>query len=217
MDKKNQAWEDLISALTQQGILRSPKIISAFKAVPRWKFVTDGLIDHAADDIPLPIGYGQTISQPLTVAIMLEALQPKTGEQCLDVGAGSGWVSALLSTLVGPTGKVLGFERIPQLTRVAQNRLRIEALTNVTIESGDASHGWSADAPYDIIHVAAAARSVPAEMKEQLVIGGRLIIPVGEPVQDLALITKIEDNKFSDRRIPGFQFVPLINNQTDPT
>lgn len=202
----------MIDELKSLGVLRTPRIVAAFQKIDRKVFVPSDLKYRAYENIPLPIGHGQTISQPLTVAIMLEALQPKAGDRVLDVGAGSGWVSALLGDLVGPNGRVMGIERIPMLAAQAQKNLAAFTLPQVRVMAGDASRGWPRSAPYDLIHVAAAAPDIPKELLHQLVPGGRLIIPVGEPVQDLALITKKEDNTFSEHRIPGFQFVPLISS-----
>lgn len=205
--------DGLITRLIDEGVLKTPRVIDAFRAVDRAKFVPRELPDHVYANIPLPIGYGQTISQPLTVAIMLELLQPQAKEHCLDVGAGSGWVTALLATLVGPRGRVTAVERLRPLAALAERNLQPLKLPNITVHSGDASHGWADGAPYDVIHVAAATASLPGELKQQLAVGGRLVIPVGQDVQDLALITKISDTAFTERRYPGFQFVPLIADQ----
>ncbi len=208
--------DNLIQQLIEDGVLKLPAIIDAFRVVDRAKFVPTELHDHVYANIPLPIGYGQTISQPLTVAIMLELLQPQAKEHCLDVGAGSGWVTALLATLVGPRGRVTAVERLRPLTALAERNLKPLNLPQATVRSGDASHGWADGAPYDVIHVAAATATLPGELKQQLTVGGRLVIPVGQDVQDLALITKISDTTFTERRYPGFQFVPLISEQPKP-
>ncbi len=203
--------QELIEELLADGVLMTDRIIQAFRRVDRAGFVPLNQRAEAYENRPLPIGFGQTISQPLTVAIMLEALQPQPGERVLDIGAGSGWVSALLADLVGPKGLVIAVERIPALAKQARTNLLPLNLTNLRLSAGDASRGWLAGAPYHVIHVAAAAPALPVELKAQLVTGGRLIIPVGQPVQDLALITKTSENRFVERRIPGFQFVPLIS------
>ncbi|MBI5466853.1 MAG: protein-L-isoaspartate(D-aspartate) O-methyltransferase [Candidatus Kerfeldbacteria bacterium] len=204
--------ELMIEQLLTSGVLRTPRIQSALRNVDRRQFVPSNHTDQAYDDIPLPIGYGQTISQPWTVVFMLELLQPRERDHCLDVGCGSGWAAALLSVLVGPRGHVTTVERIPQLVSLAQQHL--QSYRNVSIARGDASRGWPPDAPYDIIHVAAATSVVAVEMKDQLAVGGRLIIPLGEYEQELALITKISDNRYTERRYSGFQFVPLISKDT---
>lgn len=204
---------NLVDQLVADGYLRTPRLIEAFRQVDRADFVPVEIRDQAYANIPLPTMAGQTISQPLTVAIMLEELQPRVKEYCLDVGAGSGWVAALLGQLVGPRGKVIAVERISHLVDLAKKNLAQDGVKNVELIRGDASHGWPEGAPFDIIHVAAATDKVPAEFISQLAVGGRLIIPIGEFVQDLAVITKIKDNRTTERRLPGFQFVPLINKK----
>lgn len=205
---------DLIAALKQTGVLRTSRIEQAFHDVDRVDFVSADLRPHAYEDVPLPIGFSQTISQPTTVAIMLEALQPQPNERCLDIGAGSGWVTALLAVLVTPTGQVTGVERLPDLARQLSERIAGRKRPNILITTGDASRGWPPGAPYDIIHVAAAAAAIPPELIQELRFGGRLIMPVGDDTQDLALITKTGDNTYSERRYSGFQFVPLITDTT---
>jgi protein-L-isoaspartate(D-aspartate) O-methyltransferase len=206
--------EDLVSELQREGVLKTPRIVQAFQAIDRAAFVPKHFQRQAYDNIPLPIGYGQTISQPYTVALMLEFLQPKEREHALDIGAGSGWVTALLATLVGSRGSVVGVERIPPLADRAQSTLLKFRFPQATVVRGDASRGWALTAPYDLIHVAAAAPAIPLELRQQLAAGGRIIIPVGEPIQDLALITKTGDNSFTEQRLSGFQFVPLISSTT---
>ncbi|MEK7636901.1 MAG: protein-L-isoaspartate O-methyltransferase [Patescibacteria group bacterium] len=206
--------DDLITLLIDDGALKTPRIIDAFRVIDRAKFVPAGLQEHVYANIPLPLGHGATISQPYTVAVMLELLQPQVGERCLDIGAGSGWTAALLGSIVGPAGRVVAVERIPQLAIAARQSITAAGLTNVQYHVGDASRGWASDAPYGVIHVAAAARVVPPPFVEQLAAAGRLVIPVGEYVQDLVLMTKMEDNTVTERRLPGFQFVPLISQQS---
>lgn len=202
--------DELIQSLVDLGALRTPKIIDAFRQVDRQRFVPPTEMARAYDDIPLPLGYGATISQPYTVAIMIELLQPQPGERCLDVGAGSGWTAALLATLVGIEGSVIAIERLPQLQPMATAGLQYFALPQLSYRIGDASQGFVAAAPYDVIHVAAATARIPAALPAQLALGGRCVLPVGTNVQDLVLLTKMSDNTTTERRIPGFQFVPLI-------
>lgn len=202
--------EELVRQLQEQGYLTTPRIIEAFRAVSRDAFVAHELREDAGRNEPLSIGYGQTISQPLTVALMLELLQPVPGEHVLDVGAGSGWTAALLKHLVGKKGSVTAIERVPQLRRFAEENLK-RAGANVTILGGDGSAGASQHAPFDVIHVAAAAHhGVPKALQEQLAVGGRLIVPVGEAMQTLTLVTRVTAGRFTTRHVPGFSFVPLI-------
>lgn len=211
--KRDMTNVDLITALVSRGALRSPRCTAAFHVADRSMFVPTSERERAYDDVPLTLGYGSTISQPTTVAIMLELLQPQTGEQCLDVGAGSGWTAALLSTLVGPDGHVIAVERVPQVAAPAATRLRQAGYANVTYHVGDAGRGWASRGSYDVIHIAAAADHVPPLLVDQLAVGGRLVMPVGRFVQDLVLLTKIGENRTTERRIPGFQFVPLITHE----
>lgn len=207
--------DSLLTSLIDGGVLKTERIITAFRTIDRQHFVPTALQTDAYRDTPLPLAQGATISQPYTVAVMLEALHPKSGERCLDIGAGSGWVSALLATLVGIGGQVFAIERLASLAVAAKLALQACRIENVTYIVGDAQRGWPRHAPYDCIHVAAASNDVPAELIKQLAIGGRLIIPVGAFVQELVLITKISDTRTTEYRIPGFQFVPLITNSTN--
>ncbi|MBI3115433.1 MAG: protein-L-isoaspartate(D-aspartate) O-methyltransferase [Candidatus Kerfeldbacteria bacterium] len=199
--------------LLQSGVLRTSPLIAAFERIDRAAFIPASVRDAAALNIPLPIGHAQTISQPWTVAFMLEALQPQPGDAVLDVGSGSGWATALLADLVGPRGHVYAIERIPALRAFGERNVLRAGLRNVTFATGDGSRGWPAAAPFQRIHVAAAApRAVPEPLKEQLAVGGRLIIPVGEWTQTLVLVTRKDPEQFTERRYPDFQFVPLVSD-----
>lgn len=215
MDReKNQVTNArLVDSLIKQGVLRSPGIVAAFRAVDRSRFVPAAEQRHAYDDIPLPLAIGSTISQPYTVAVMLELLQPQLGDRCCDIGAGSGWTAALLATIVGPVGQVTAVERLPKLRTSAVRTIEELGLANVHYYTGDGSQGWPAEAPYDVIQVAAATPDIPAALKTQLAIDGRCVIPVGRTIQDLVLITKMSDNTLQERRVHGYQFVPLITSQ----
>ena len=201
----------LIDSLIDQGYLKTPSIINAFREIDREDFVVPRLRDESYSNHPLPIGYGQTISQPLTVAFMLELLQPELGDKILDVGSGSGWQTAMLAQIVGPRGRVFAIERIAELMEFGKNNVSKYSFVKkgiVEFSKQDGSRGLPDHAPFDKIIVAAASRGIPNALKEQLIIGGRLVIPTKS--QDIRLIIKKDKNKFEEKRFPGFVFVPLV-------
>lgn len=220
---KKLTKESLIKELIADGYLKTPSIIEAFKMIDRKDFVRavpfDGAslaplgreetINEAYENYPLAIGFGQTISQPLTVAFMLELLEPKTDEKILDVGAGSGWQTALLAQIVGEQGKIFAIERIPELKKFAEENIaKYENLKNNTrIILGDGAKGYESEAPYDKIIVAATANEIPQAWKDQLKMGGRIVAPVG---QSIIVLNKIGQNQFAQKQYFGFNFVPLI-------
>jgi len=204
---------DLVEQLIKIGHLKSPQLISAFRKIKRRDFVLSSGQSRAESDSPQEIGFGQTISQPSTVVFMLELCQPKVGEKILDIGSGSGWTTALLAEAVGPVGKVYAIERIAELKDFGeQNAEKYNFVSSgrATFVCTDGSKGLPEFAPYDIIHVGAAASRVPPALLEQLNVGGRLIIPVGTTDHNLVLVTKTGPQSFQEKRIPGFIFVPLI-------
>ncbi|MDP3974724.1 MAG: protein-L-isoaspartate O-methyltransferase [Candidatus Jorgensenbacteria bacterium] len=202
--------EGLIEELIQDGYLKTPAIIEAFKTIDRAKFVPEESGASVYENRPLPLPGGQTISQPLTVAFMLELLAPKRGEKILDVGAGSGWQTALLAKLVGETGHVIAVERMKDLQEFAAGNVAkfgfIEKGT-VRVVHGDASGGYAPEAPYDKIIAAAAARAIPEEWKTQVKVGGRIVAPVGEAI---VMLEKTKPEEFEERKFHGFRFVPLV-------
>ncbi|PJB16043.1 protein-L-isoaspartate O-methyltransferase [Candidatus Falkowbacteria bacterium CG_4_9_14_3_um_filter_38_19] len=205
----------LIDNLIKEGYLKTPKIIEAFKKVKRQDFVRSEDKELAELNEPLPIGYGQTISQPLTVAFMLELLTPQDRETILDVGSGSGWTVALLASIVGNQGKVYGLEKIKALADFAASNVgKYNFLRKgiVQIFCTDGYLGLPQAAPFDKIIVAAAAEEIPNKLLEQLKIGGKLVIPVGNPYesQTIEMIAKIGPNKYNKKSYPGFIFVPLV-------
>jgi protein-L-isoaspartate(D-aspartate) O-methyltransferase len=206
----------LIDELIRDGYLKAPEIISAFKKIKRDDFILPENKNDSEINAPLPIGYGQTISQPLTVAFMLELLEPKEGEKILDVGSGSGWTTALLAEIVGKKGKVFALEIIPKLKEFGEKNVSrynfIKKGTVLFIE-GDGWQGLPEFAPFDKVLVSAAASRIPEKLLEQIKIGGRLVIPIGEnyQTQEIVLIDKIGENKYKEKRFPGFVFVPLVD------
>lgn len=202
------SMKQLINNLIGQGYLKTPEIIDAFYKIDRADFIPENLKFDAYVNAPLPIGYGQTISQPLTVAFMLELLEPKKGDKILDVGSGSGWQSSLLARIVGEEGKVIAVERIPELSEFGKDNSEKYNFKNIEFIIGDGSKGYEKEAPYDKIIVAAAAfDKIPEELKKQLKIGGRMVIPVKNSIW---LIIKKEADKFTEKEFPGFVFVPLV-------
>ncbi len=205
-------YQKLVDQLIARGFLRTPEIIAAFRHVKRSDFVLPGMEEEAHYDYPLMIGYGQTISQPATVAFMLELLQPKLGDKILDIGAGSGWQTALLAKIVGKSGQVIAIERIPELVDFAKKNLAKYNFDNVELILGDGSRGYRKYEPYDGIIVAAAAPDIPDELLQQLKIGGRLVMPVGDEIQTLTVVKRTGKRDFKYQEFPGFRFVPLVRD-----
>jgi len=207
----------LIDNLIKTNYLKTSEIIDAFKKIKRQDFLRTEDNKIAEINSPLSIGYGQTISQPLTVAFMLELLQPEYGDKILDIGSGSGWTSALLAEIVGPRGRVYGLEIVPELKNFAEKNISKYNFIKkgiVQIFCTDGYEGLPKLSPFDKIIVAAVAEEIPKKLLEQLKIGGRMVIPIGEPYQsqDIILINKNNKNKFKKKIYPGFMFVPLVKN-----
>lgn len=199
--------EELVDALKRQGTLRSESIIKAFEAIDRKNFVPDEYQQEAYGDYPLEIGDGQTISQPTTVAIMLELLKPKPGQKVLDVGSGSGWLTALLAHAVGSDGVVHGTEVRRDLAMLGRSNLEMTGLGNAQIHYTPTSLGWRSGAPYDRIIVSAATSDVPKELLDQLKSPGVMVIPIEN---SLVKISKEPSGRLSKQEHYGFAFVPLI-------
>ncbi len=207
----------LIETLIREGYLHTPRIMEAFKEVPRFRFIPkegrseDELKEEAEINTPLSIGFGQTISQPLTVAMMLEMLAPRKGEKILDVGSGSGWQTGLLAHIVGEKGKVYALEVVPELKKSGEQNVKSLGFKNVQFILGNGWKGYKKAAPYDRIIVAAAAAKIPEDLKVQLKIGGVMVIPVGSTYNcALTRLEKIAEDDFEIEEEPGFSFVPLI-------
>jgi protein-L-isoaspartate(D-aspartate) O-methyltransferase len=203
MDSNQQLIDHLIS----KGVLRSPSLIHAFQKCDRALFVPYEFRPYAYEDRPLPISNAQTISQPYTVAIMLELLQPHIGDKVLDIGSGSGWTTALLATAVGTSGFVEGIEIIPSLVEYGKNNVQKADIRNAEITLSDPSILGKPGEMYERILVSASAPEMPKALFNQLKAGGRLVIPVENSIWR---ITKYEDGTFDAYEFPGFQFVPLI-------
>ncbi|PKL81691.1 MAG: protein-L-isoaspartate O-methyltransferase [Ignavibacteriae bacterium HGW-Ignavibacteriae-3] len=201
--------KDLVEILKKKGI-RNEQVLKAFMRVQRHLFVPDIMKQHAYADVALPIGMGQTISQPYTVAYMTEALNPQPGQKIMEIGTGSGYQAAILNEL---GARVFTIERHHDLHNSA---VKIFDKLNLKIAArcSDGTLGWQEFAPYDGIVVTAGGPSVPENLKKQLAVEGKLVIPVGDKkVQTLHIITKISDEQFKTREVPYFAFVPLIGKE----
>ena len=188
-----------------------PRVLAAMLKVPRHKFVEEALAGKAYQDAPLPIGEKQTISQPYMVAVMSEALMLDGSERVLEVGTGSGYQAAVLALLAD---RVFSLERIPSLARRARKVLDDNGFSKVNIRLADGTVGWQDMAPFDGIIVTAGAPKVPQEYLDQLSLGGRLIIPVGDrESQVLMRITRVGEAEYKEEKMLGCRFVPLIGNQ----
>jgi len=205
----------LIKELMEEGILKTPSIIDAFEKVDRKDFVPEELKDKAYLNTPLPIGYGQTISQPLTVAFMLELLQPEKGNRVLEIGSGSGWQTALLAHIVSGEGKVFAAELIPELMAFGRKNVAKYGFIKkgiVEFHSFNATKGMPEEAPFDRIISAASGMELPAAWKEQLKVGGRIVAPVKDAIH---MLVKKSETEFDESVYPGFAFVPLISLNED--
>lgn len=193
-----------------------PRVIAALRAVPRHAFVPEHLRYEACANHPLPIGHGQTISQPYIVALMTDLIAPAPHDVVLEIGTGSGYQAAILAKLVK---QVYSVEIVPELARDAALRLQRLGYGNVEVLGGNGRLGWPQHAPFDAILVAAAADRIPAALIRQLKPGGRLVIPLGAPhaAQDLVLVRKDEDGYVQETRVLPVAFVPLTGRDDERT
>ena len=194
----------LASQIELRGV-RYSKTLAAMRKVPRHLFVPRELVPEAYADHPLPIGNGQTISQPYIVAFMTEALGLRGGEKVLEIGTGSGYQAAVLSEIVK---SVFTIEIVEPLAADAKERLRRLGYANVSVRAGDGYLGWPEEAPFEAIIVTAAAPRIPDPLKQQLKDGGRLIVPVGDDYQELVVVTR-RGAKFEERSVLPVRFVPM--------
>jgi protein-L-isoaspartate(D-aspartate) O-methyltransferase len=194
----------------KDGYLKTDSVIEAFSEINRMDFLPPELESEARSDVALPIGYGQTISQPATISTMLELLSAQKGQNILDIGSGSGWTTALLANIAGEDGKVTAVERIKELAEWGKNNVdKYKYFEKGLVEFyvADGKLGWLENAPYDRILVSAAASEIPTELKKQLKVGGKMVIPVGD---SLIYLEKKSEDDFYEEKYPGFAFVPLI-------
>jgi protein-L-isoaspartate(D-aspartate) O-methyltransferase len=197
--------------IARRGV-RDRYVLEAMRQVPRERFVAQGLEERAYEDSPLPIGEQQTVSQPFVVALMIEAAKLKPGDCLLEIGTGSGYAAAVASRIAG---KVFTIERYGSLADQARQRLAELGYSNIEVRTGDGTLGWTEAAPFDAILVAAAAPEVPQSLKDQLVIGGRLVIPVGDAGQQQVLlkVTRTGERAFEEDDLGPVMFVPLIGER----
>lgn len=199
----------LVDYLINIGVLKSSNLVEAFLANDRRDFVLQENQNFPYSNKALSIGYGQSISQPYTVAFMMELLQPKSGEKVLDVGFGSGWTTGILANVVGKQGLVYAVELIPEVFQFGNENLRKYQYSNIIFFQSS----WE-DVPiqeFDCILVSAVAKSLPEKLLAKLKIGGRMVIPIRTGYsQEIQLVKKTGDNKVIKQSFPGFVFVPLV-------
>lgn len=202
--------ERLIQRLMDQGITRF-EVLEAIRSVPRHLFVDEALAHRSYEDTALPIGYGQTLSQPYVVARMSElALAQGRPKKVLELGSGSGYQTAILASLVD---EICAIERIKPLLERARKQLRALRVRNVRLRHGDGLDGWASEAPFDLILGAAAPEQLPTQLLEQLATGGRLILPVGGERQQLMMVTATPEG-YVEEVIEEVNFVPMVRGVT---
>jgi protein-L-isoaspartate(D-aspartate) O-methyltransferase len=211
-ERERMVSEQLIHSPDGRPPITDERVLAAMRAVPRHRFVPPGLQRFAYEDGPLPIGEGQTISQPYIVALMTELARVDPGETVLEVGTGSGYQAAVLARLAR---EVCTIEILEPLARQAEATLRDVGIANVHVRTGDGFLGWPEAAPFDAILVTAAAPQVPSPLIEQLAPNGRLVIPEGDGLQELVVYTKTAAGLVRERSIP-VRFVPMIGRIRDP-
>jgi protein-L-isoaspartate(D-aspartate) O-methyltransferase len=202
----------MIETRIAPGGVRDPAVLAAMGRVPRERFVPDRLAPYAYEDEPLPIGEGQTISQPYIVALMTEALRLAPGDRVLEIGTGSGYAAAVLAEIAA---EVYTIERLPSLAEAARRRLAALGYANVHVRCGDGTLGWPEHAPYDAIVATAGGPEVPPALLDQVAIGGRLVIPVGASpwAQRLVRVVRAAAADYGYEDLGGVAFVPLIGAQ----
>ena len=201
--------EEMVRTQIEPRGVRNPLVLQALRDVPRHAFVPESAVGMAHEDRPLPIGHGQTISQPYIVAYMTEALRLRGGEKVLEIGTGFGYQAAVLSRIAA---EVYTVDRVPELVDTARSILRGLGYDNVHCRVGDGTEGWSESAPFDGIIATAAAPGVPGPLKEQLAVGGRLVMPIGEYRfgQHIVRMTKGTGGALHEERLLDVAFVPMI-------
>jgi protein-L-isoaspartate(D-aspartate) O-methyltransferase len=210
MDKEffRKQREQMVESQIKARGIKDEDLLEAMRKIPRHAFVPDDMREYAYNDEPLPIGSGQTISQPYIVAYMTNALDLKKGDKVLEIGTGSGYQAALLAELAADVYTVEVHE---ELSNKARNILENLGYSNIHYHVGDGTKGWEEHSPYDAVMVTAAPPVIPEKLKEQMRIGAKMIIPVGQAFQELVLLTR-EKDKFSRRKLLPVRFVPLVSS-----
>lgn len=209
MDRFAEQRKEMVRHQLESRGIGDTRVLDAMRKVPRHLFVQPEDLECAYRDGPLPIGFGQTISQPYIVALMCEAMNLTGDMKVLDIGTGSGYAAAVLAELAQ---RVISIERLPELADFARQNLQAAGYDTVTVHCADGCLGYPAEAPYDAIAVAAGAPVPPQALKSQLKTGGRLVIPVGENqrYQDLLKITRLSKDDYRTDNLGGVAFVPLV-------
>jgi protein-L-isoaspartate(D-aspartate) O-methyltransferase len=203
---KQKAEQMVTSQIVSRGVTDN-RVIEIMKITPRHLFVPENAVDYAYNDSPLPIGYGQTISQPYIVALMTELLNLRGNEKVLEIGTGSGYQAAILSQL---TDSCFSIEVVRELAEISSGRLRDLGYGNVVVRWGDGYKGWPDHAPFDAIIITAAPEKIPEELIDQLKTGGKMVVPVGTLYQNLMVIVKTNKG-YQERNIIPVRFVPMVH------
>jgi len=206
-DEENKT---LIESLVSLGILKTPRIIQAFLEIPRHLFIPEKYLSYAYSDIALPSLGDQTISQPYTVATMLESLNPGLGDNVLDIGSGTGWTTCLLAEIVGKKGKVTGIDLENKLIEFAKKNIIKTDLKNIELVCGDGKKGYPLNVPYDCVLINAACDGVPELVADQVKLGGRIVAPINsDGHQEMTLFQKIDDGELNQTNLGSYVFVRL--------
>lgn len=204
--------ERMVRTQIQERDVRNPEVLRVMRLVPRHLFIPESARSQAYEDHPVPVGYGQTISQPYIVGLMTELLEPRKDSKALEIGTGSGYQAAVLSGLVK---QLFSIEIVPELARSSSALLQQLGYRNVTVRWGDGYKGWPEEAPFDRIIVTAAPPELPKALLDQLKPGGKLVAPVGSTVfgQDLIVVDKTPDGKLRRRSVIPVMFVPMVKGK----
>ena len=212
-DPEAEARDRMVRTQIAARGIRDPRILDAMRQIPRESFVDERYRSEAYADHPLPIGDGQTVTQPYVAALMTELLEIAPSDRVLEIGTGSGYESAILSRLAS---RVYSIEIVPEIARKAEERLRALQCENIEFRVGDGYRGWPDAAPFDAIIVTAAPRKIPEPLLDQLAPNGRMVIPVGDFYQELKVFSKAADGSVSERSVLPVRFVPMTGEAEKP-